>query len=120
MALKISKTSGEPTFTFRFDGNDYTLAFINPSRERVDKWNRVLISGGPTQRLKANPQTTATLNLKGLPQKMMSLKSRHALLKILKKYTKTGFFHRENIGALYKDLALTESDFCKRVDKLLE
>jgi hypothetical protein len=120
MALKLNKMTGEPVFTFRFDGHNYTMAFINPSRERVDKWDRILISGGPTDRLKSNPQTTATLNLKGLPQKMMSLKSRHKLLKILKKYTRTGFFRREDIGALYKDLAMTESKFIERVDRLLE
>jgi hypothetical protein len=50
----------------------------------------------------------------------MSLKSRHKLLKILKKYTRTGFFRREDIGALYKDLAMTESKFIERVDRLLE
>jgi hypothetical protein len=120
MALKITKTKGEPEFKFRLGGLNYSMRFMNVSRERENKWNKILITGGPPERLAAkNPQTIVPLTLKGVPQKMMPLKQRHVLIKILKKYNKGGYFQREDIGALYKDLQLIESKVRERLELLL-
>jgi hypothetical protein len=117
MALKITK--GEPKFNFRLDGINYSMSFINVSREIENKWNKILFTG-PPDRISAKPyKTIVPLTLKGIPQKMMPLKQRHVLIKILKKYNKGGYFHREDIGALYKDLQLIESKVRERLELLL-
>jgi hypothetical protein len=119
MALKLTKATGEPRFKFRLDGIDYSIRFMNVSRERENKWDKILITG-PPDRSSAKPyKTIVPLSLKGIPQKMMPLKQRHVLIKILKKYNKGGFFHREDIGALYKDLQLIESKVRERLELLL-
>ena len=119
MALKLAKTTGEPQFKFRLNSIDYTMSFINTTRERENKWDKILITG-PTDRLSSKPyRTIVPLSLKGIPQKMMPLKQRHVLIKILKKYNKGGYFHREDIGALYKDLQLIESKVRERLELLL-
>ena len=120
MALKITKSTGEPQFKFRLGGWDYSMRFMNISRGREDRWDKIFISGGPPDRLSAKqPQTIVPLTLVGVPQKMMPLKQRHVLIKILKKYNKGGYFHREDIGALYKDLQLIESKVRERLEMLL-
>ena len=119
MALKLAKSTGEPKFKFRLNGINYSMSFINTSRERENKWDKILFTG-PPDRISAKPyKTVVPLTLVGVPQKMMPLKQRHVLIKILKKYNKGGYFHREDIGALYKDLQLIESKVRERLELLL-
>jgi len=93
---------------------EYQVSFINTDNKSMDKWKWVMISKGGLKDI-------VPINLEKLKTKIVPLKVRNRLKKVLSKYGKDGFIHKNNLETIHSELqTILGESVIVRINNLLE
>jgi len=131
-------SKGNPYFTVA----GYRLALTSTDPKEKDKWKWINIVA-PEKKIeiavkKKGKKTMRTISshdiqrdivavdMTGIKTKLMSAGLKNKIAKVMKKYVRDGYIHRENIEAIYKDLqkisesAHIKNDVVERIELVLD